>query len=102
MHEGKNTDEELILFLRELQFFSWKVSNELQEIPTLNFDETAFVNELLYSDRKDDLYCLLDNVIASMDYADPNGLNDDMKEELACLRHKLSLLDEDKIKKTAI
>lgn len=98
----KRTDEELILYLRELQFFSWKVINELQEIPTLNFDETAFVNELLYSDRKDDLYCLFDNVIASIDYADPNGLNDDMKEELASLRRKISLLDEDNIQEMYI
>lgn len=98
----KRTSEELVLFLRELQFFAWKVINELQEIPTLNFDETAFINELLYLDRKDDLYCLFDHVIASIDYADPNGLNDDMKEELACLRQKISLLDEDNIQEMYI
>lgn len=98
----KRTDEELVLFCRELQYFSWKAINELQEIPTLNFDETAFVNELLYSDRKDDLYCLFDNVIASIDYADPEGLNDDIKEELANLRHKISLLDTDNIQEMYI
>ena len=98
----KRTDEELVLFCRELQFFSWKAINELQEIPTLNFDETAFVNELLYSDRKDDLYCLFDNVIASIDYADPEGLNDDIKEELVNLRHKISLLDADNIQEMYI
>ena len=98
----KRTEEELVLFFRELQYFSWKAINELQEIPTLNFDETAFVNELLCSDRKDDLYCLFDNVIASIDYADPEGLNDDIKEELANLRHKISLLDADNIQEMYI
>ena len=98
----KRTDEELVVFCRELQYFSWKAINELQEIPTLNFDETAFVNELLCSDRKDDLYCLFDNVIASIDYADPDGLNDDIKEELADLRHKISLLDEENIQEMYI
>jgi len=98
----KRTEEELVLFFRELQYFSWKVINELQEIPTLNFDETAFVNELLCSDRKDDLYCLFDNVIVSIDYADPEGLNDDIKEELVNLRHKISLLDADNIQEMYI
>ena len=95
-------DEELIIFCRELQYFSWKAINELQEVPTLNFDETAFVNELLCSDRKDDLYCLFDNVIASIDYADPDGLNDDIKEELVDLRHKISLLDAENIQEMYI
>lgn len=98
----KRTDEELITFCRELQYFSWKVINKLQEVPTLNFDETAFVNELFCSDRKDDLYCLFDNVIASIDYADPYGLNDDIKEELADLRHKISLLDDENIQEMYI
>lgn len=98
----KRTEEELVLFFRELQYFSWKAIIELQEIPTLNFDETAFVNELMCSDRKDDLYCLFDNVIASIDYADPEGLNDDIKEELANLRHKISLLDADNIQEMYI
>ena len=98
----KRTDEELIIFCRELQYFSWKAINELQEIPTLNFDETAFINELLCSDRKDDIYCLFDNVITSIDYADPHGLNDDIKEELADLRHKISLLDEENIQEMYI
>ena len=98
----KRTDEELIVFCRELQYFSWKAINKLQEVPTLNFDETAFVNELVCSDRKDDLYCLFDNVIASIDCADPYGLNDDVKEELADLRHKISLLDDENIQEMYI
>lgn len=98
----KRTDEELIIFCRELQCFAWKAINELQEVPTLNFDETAFVNELLCSDRKEDLYCLFDNVIASIDYADPDGLNDDIKEELVDLRHKISLLDAENIQEMYI
>lgn len=98
----KRGNEELIIFCRELQYFSWKAINELQEIPTLNFDETAFVNELVCSDRKDDLYCLFDNVIASIDYADPYGLNDDIKEELVDLRHKISLLDNENIQEMYI
>ena len=60
------------------------------------------MNELLCSDRKDDLYCLFDNVIASIDYADQDGLNDDIKEELADLRHKISLLDEENIQEMYI
>lgn len=98
----KRTDNELILFFRELQFFSWKIINELQEVPTLNFDETAFVNELLNFDNRDDLLRLFDNVIASIDGADPDGLNDDIKEELTDLRYKLSLLDEDNIQEMYI
>ena len=98
----KRTDEEILLFLQELQQYSYKAINELQKTPTLSFDETAFVNELLISNRKDDLYLLFDRVIASIDYADSVGLNDDIKEELANLRHKISLLSEEAIKELYI
>ena len=41
-------------------------------------------------------------MIASIDYADPDGLNDDIKEELVDLRHKISLLDAENIQEMYI
>lgn len=98
----KRTDEELTVFFRQLQILSWKAINELQEVLTLNFNETAFINELIYSDRKDDLYLLLDKVIASIENEVSSGLNSDIKEELLELKHKLSLCDEETIQKMYI
>lgn len=98
----KRTDEELTVFFRQLQILSWKAINELQEVLTLNFNETAFINELIYSNRKDDLYLLLDKVIASIENEVSSGLNSDIKEELLELKHKLSLWDEETIQKMYI
>ena len=88
---GKYTIEEKLIFLKKTGQISKQILDDLEGY-TLNFNETAFLNDLLASSDAEKIGSLLDGVAESL-------MDEELKEEIFVLREKLkktkqSCLDE--------
>lgn len=84
---GKYTTDEKSVFLRNAQSVSKRIIDDMDGI-SLSFNDTAFINELLVSDRLKDIVNELNSVSASVE---------DMylKEEISLLKEKLVITTPD-------
>ena len=78
---GKYTIEEKLIFLKKTGQISKQILDDLGDY-TLNFNETAFLNDLLDSGDSERIGSLLEDVAESL-------MDEELKEEIFVLREKL-------------
>jgi len=78
----KKSQNEKVDFINDLQFYTSGITQDFDGY-YLNFDETAFINNLLSSSEPEKTYMLFDNAIATV-------VDDILKDELSHLKEKLT------------
>lgn len=84
---GKYTTDEKSMFLRNVQSVSKRIIDDMDGI-SLSFNDTAFINELLVSDR-------LENIVNELDSVSISVEDMYLKEEISLLKEKLAIITPD-------